>query len=952
MPSDSPTSTSTDSSRKLSIFLSYPSRDQHTVLDLYQDLESRDFDVWMDAKKLKGGDRWTDVTAKALRAADVVIICLSRNYMPMSDYLKDELDTALEIAETLPEGRTFIIPVRLEDCKVPPKIKRYLYLDLFTDKGREQLFAKLDELALLLKSPEHSSHPDTSNTTKEKAATAEARDAQKPPVETASSTHGSGAASKIGSGASGKSTSSEETNQVTPVTDGAIEGGGKGPSGGTSGGTPPAPAPVSKEGLAEEARERRAINDKPITDIKEDTLGFRVYVSALHEFITSRDTTTPLTISINGAWGSGKSSLMKMLERQFKPKDADNLWWIQIKWLAGWLLGTFFRDIGQLLIDRRVADRDYIRLGLAFDPGQDVDKKNFDGLLEKYIEASLKNDIPSDKQSSPERLEEERALRLKKTRFWALHAARRRKMEPRSHPTIWFNAWKFNQQEQVWSALALAVLEQLKTKYGFFTRLRFLVALTFKRTDKPKTLHHILRKLIVPLALAAIVALYESNSVRPYIPAAFVLPENLAWFAPALAAMWQALKAIQDPFKLPIEELVDRPNYEERIGFIGTFEDDFRRIVEVAIRRSIFWQPRKLIIFIDDLDRCSPVQAAGIVEAINLFLDSEGCIFLLGMDVAAVAISIEVKYKDLTERMRKDAPDSISPGVLFLDKIVQIPFNVPRPTKDFINTLVSKITEPETLKPPSVSSGLFKATPSGNGQKPASQPQPQQPKQQQAQPQPVKVDRAAFARDDIRGAILYASQLLKENPRQVKRFINLFRLQVYIAHQRKMLSDNKDYGLTPKRLAVWVAWYMQWPEILKLVSGSAQMEDLSRHIHDICGYVELVEVKDKDDKPVNWRDPQNGMKHYLAVLRTTRKMQESFVSHWSHLPWHLWIKDDDFLCCVKELQVYWASRKLLESMLDMTKVTSNTTPTSASTPTPAVAAINATASATPVPATV
>jgi hypothetical protein len=920
---------------------------------LYKELESHDFHVWMDAENLKGGDKWARTTAKALRAADVVIICISSHYMPMSRNLKNELDMALEIDKSLPEDQTFIIPVRLEVCTVPDEIKPYLYLDIFTKEGTEQLYATLNDRALRLKSSEHSSQPDTSNTTGEKTATAETGDAQETPVETTSSTNGSGEASKIGSGAPGKSTSSEETGQAPPITGGATGvGGGNDPSSGASGITPPAPTPVSKEGLAEEARERRAINDKPITDIKKDTLGFDVYVRALHEFITSRDTTTPLTISINGAWGSGKSSLMKMLEGQFKPKVAGNLWWIQIKWLAGWLLGTFFRDIGQFLIDRHVADSDYIRLGLAFDPGQDVDKKNFDVLLKKYIEASLKNDIPSGGQISPERLEEERALRLKKTRFWALHAARRRKMEPQSHPTIWFNAWKFNQQEQVWSALALAVLEQLKTKYGFFTRLRFLVELTFKRTDKLKTLHHILRKLIVPLALAAIVALYESKSVRQYLPTAFVLPENLAWFAPALAAMWQALKAIQDPFKLPIEELVDRPNYKERVGFIGTFEEDFGRIVEVAIRRSIFWQPRKLIIFIDDLDRCSPVQAAGIVEAINLFLDSVGCIFVLGMDMAAVAISIEVKYKDLTERMRKDAPDSISPGVLFLDKIVQIPFNVPRPTKEFINILVTKITEPETPEIPSVLSELFKAAPSGNGQKPASQPEPQQPKQQQAQPQPVKVDRAAFARDDIRDAILYASQLLKENPRQVKRFINLFRLQVYIAHQRKMLSDNKDYGLTPKRLGVWVAWYMQWPEILKLLSGSAQMEDLNRHIDNICEYLELVEVKDKNYKHVNWRDPDNGMQNYLDALKITRGMQEGFVSHWSHLPWHLWVKDDDFLCCIKELEVYWTRRNLLESMLDMTQVTINTTPTPASTPTPAVAAVNATASTALVPATV
>jgi len=45
-----------------------------------------------------------------------------------------------------------------------------------------------------------------------------------------------------------------------------------------------------------------------------DSLGFDLYVQAIAEFLTSPDTRPPLTLSIEGEWGSGKSSFMKQLQ--------------------------------------------------------------------------------------------------------------------------------------------------------------------------------------------------------------------------------------------------------------------------------------------------------------------------------------------------------------------------------------------------------------------------------------------------------------------------------------------------------------------------------------------------------------------------------------------------------------------------------------------------------------
>ncbi|HPS90262.1 MAG TPA: P-loop NTPase fold protein, partial [Methanosarcina vacuolata] len=54
---------------------------------------------------------------------------------------------------------------------------------------------------------------------------------------------------------------------------------------------------------------------------KEDVLGFRPYVEAIAEFLTAEGTKPPITLSIEGQWGCGKSSFMNQLKEEIEKKN-------------------------------------------------------------------------------------------------------------------------------------------------------------------------------------------------------------------------------------------------------------------------------------------------------------------------------------------------------------------------------------------------------------------------------------------------------------------------------------------------------------------------------------------------------------------------------------------------------------------------------------------------------
>jgi hypothetical protein len=63
-------------------------------------------------------------------------------------------------------------------------------------------------------------------------------------------------------------------------------------------------------------RRARLLSDQPISTDDDDFLGYASYSTALVELINDPHTETPLTISLTGAWGAGKTSTMRLVEQR------------------------------------------------------------------------------------------------------------------------------------------------------------------------------------------------------------------------------------------------------------------------------------------------------------------------------------------------------------------------------------------------------------------------------------------------------------------------------------------------------------------------------------------------------------------------------------------------------------------------------------------------------------
>jgi hypothetical protein len=130
-------------SRKLRVFLCHSSQDKAAVRGLYQRLSDDDIEAWFDEESLIPGQAWDSEIQNAVRASDVVVVCLSRSSLTKEGYVQKEIWYALEVAKEKPEGTIFLIPAKLEECKVPDRLKDKHWVDLFKDPGYDRLLKAL-----------------------------------------------------------------------------------------------------------------------------------------------------------------------------------------------------------------------------------------------------------------------------------------------------------------------------------------------------------------------------------------------------------------------------------------------------------------------------------------------------------------------------------------------------------------------------------------------------------------------------------------------------------------------------------------------------------------------------------------------------------------------------------------------------------------------------------------
>jgi hypothetical protein len=344
--------------------------------------------------------------------------------------------------------------------------------------------------------------------------------------------------------------------------------------------------------------------------------------------------------------------------------------------------------------------------------------------------------------------------------------------------TVWFNAWKYDQEEVLWRALVIQVLNAFRPSPGveapeLTQRLDDLEASLYRTVEREEVgrvtidWDKLLKGSITGLT-------HLSLSALPGVGA--VLGEM----------MKKAQQQITGEDLTTIFDAIQRERrkiYREHIRSLEQFQYEFEQLV----KEEVIDRDRRLVVFIDDLDRCLPEKAIEVLEALKLFLDVPGCVFFLGADREVIQRGIRVKYKGFLV----DSDDPLAAGRRipitgdnYLEKIVQLPFHLLPLDEARVEAFINQ---------------------SG-------------------------VDLPAGCAD------LFAAGL-EANPRKVKRTLNIFRMLYELARirQAEFKVDDQQVHIKPQLLAKVVVIQSRYPRLYNdLVEYPTLLPDLEQACSELA----------------------------------------------------------------------------------------------------------------------
>jgi hypothetical protein len=121
------------------IFLSHAREDKEEVESLYQKLSDAGFTPWMDTKDILPGEKWKSSIQKAIQRSDFFLACLSANSVNKRGWIQREIRGALDMWQEKLEDDIYLIPVRLEDCEAPERLRDFQWVNLFEEDGWTRL---------------------------------------------------------------------------------------------------------------------------------------------------------------------------------------------------------------------------------------------------------------------------------------------------------------------------------------------------------------------------------------------------------------------------------------------------------------------------------------------------------------------------------------------------------------------------------------------------------------------------------------------------------------------------------------------------------------------------------------------------------------------------------------------------------------------------------------------
>lgn len=247
---------------------------------------------------------------------------------------------------------------------------------------------------------------------------------------------------------------------------------------------------------------------------------------------------------------------------------------------------------------------------------------------------------------------------------------------------IYFNGWTFEGYDDAKAALLQSILKELEDNKKLSEEVKSVVKEKSKKLWKSIDWMRGAGMLLKNIALPAVSAYFTGGtSLIPYTV------QKMSEWSDDPNQIIEKLQSEEGQKLFQSFILENKEDNHSKVNAVAEFRRDFSELINAT-------KFEKLIVIVDDLDRCTPERIIENLEAIKLFLNVSKTAFVIGADPRIVKHAIEYKYKnnkEIEEENNRIVTD-------YLEKLIQLPYSLPRLSDSEVETYISMLVCKKELK--------------------------------------------------------------------------------------------------------------------------------------------------------------------------------------------------------------------------------------------------------------
>jgi hypothetical protein len=229
----------------------------------------------------------------------------------------------------------------------------------------------------------------------------------------------------------------------------------------------------------------------------------------------------------------------------------------------------------------------------------------------------------------------------------------------------WFNAWQYERTDNLAAGL---VQETVRSLIPERRRERLALAWRFAwATQRTRLLGA-----MTLLVLSAAAAVYGLLAVDESVAKAIIGAGGLSVFSAIVTVI---VRLYRHPVAADLWTYFRLPDYGEHLGLLPVMRKQLGELWAIRARGRKKDPPRRLVVVVDDLDRCSPAAIAATLDAVRLVMDMPGAAVIIALDERICLRAVAEEYESLTTPERPASEIARE----FLAKIVQLPIRLEPP---------------------------------------------------------------------------------------------------------------------------------------------------------------------------------------------------------------------------------------------------------------------------------